>query len=1292
MKKNPMRRKAAQGSAAALLGLALSLPMAAPPAQAYDVDLNPSTQANDVTSKIGDSLAEAEGTVEVFVQFRGNGAYESTQPRSVLSGKSDPVQAQAQVEAIAQRVESQTQQVATQANAEVIYTTHNVLRGTALRGDAEEIRALAERGDVVRISRIIPKERLNSGTVITTEALNTWVQTGKTGKDVTVAVIDSGVDYTHAAFGGPGTVEAYKQAKASTDMPAADSGLYDPDKFVGGYDLAGDDYTGAGAPKPDTNPLDCTANGHGTHVAGSAAGFAVNADGSTFRGDYTKLTQDDVLGMKIGPGAAPEAKVVGLRVFGCDGSTNLTGQALDRALDPNGDGDFSDKADIVNLSLGADFGAVDDPENYIIDSLYRQGVLSVIAAGNANSYQGQGDTYSILGTPGNTISALTVANSLGTYAHADQAEILSPASIAGPVQGDYSVNFNYAAATEDQLTGEVVMAPENNRYGCEAFPEGTNFDGKWVWIDWAEDLEGNFPCGSAVRFNNIEKAGGAGVVLASKVLQETSGIAGNSTIPGVRLTVADAEKALPAAQDGTLRIKLDPNGIGKAVFETGALDTLNSSSSRGQFGANGFTKPDVAAPGTSISSAGVGMGSDPLTMTGTSMASPHVAGIAALVQEAHQDYGPAEIKAAIMNTANHDLVTDEGNVYSVERVGSGRVDALAAVNTDVLVYNSDRPEQVSTSFGAPEVPADDSLSISRKVTVDNRSNRERTFTVNLADSSTVTGATISAPQTVTVPAGGQTQITLTAHLDGSQLAKDRDPAALETHMGFARQYLATVSSRLILTEGETQVRLPVQVAPKPVADMKVADSTIEFGPGSDSTELTLSGTELNQGGYRSAVGAFQLGVESPRIPTSALGTASSQAADLMYAGANSTAPILEAQGEDPTTGFLNIGIASWANWATINRSWLYEVDLDVNGDDRPDFFAATTRVPGLDMPVVNLYKQVNGGWSLLDIQPVNGTFGDVDTNLMGSNTLVMPLSLEALNLTSAQAQSLRYMIYSGSLYNNGTVDSTEWVEYNPYQPALYFSSDQTVGSSLFVDSPANTITAHRAADTTEARALFLHMHNATGDLAGIKAGARGNKAQVVNVSGLKTPVTNNPRFTDVPTDHVFYNEIAWLANRGITTGWSDGTFRPYEPVKRDQMAAFFYRMAGSPQYTPPTVSPFADVPTDYVFYKEIAWMAEQGITTGWPDGTFRPADPVNRDQMAAFFYRMAGSPEYTVPANSPFKDLSASEHVFYKEIAWMAEQGITTGWPDGTFRPYDPVNRDQMAAFIYRFDQKVLNK
>ena len=74
------------------------------------------------------------------------------------------------------------------------------------------------------------------------------------------------------------------------------------------------------------------------------------------------------------------------------------------------------------------------------------------------------------------------------------------------------------------------------------------------------------------------------------------------------------------------------------------------------------------------------------------------------------------------------------------------------------------------------------------------------------------------------------------------------------------------------------------------------------------------------------------------------------------------------------------------------------------------------------------------------------------------------------------------------------------------------------------------------------------------------------------------------------------------------------------------MAAFFYRMAGSPQFTAPSTLSFKDVPRDHPFYKEIEWMRARGITTGWSDGTFRPNDAVNRDAMAAFFYRYAGSP------------------------------------------------------------------
>ncbi|WP_253905847.1 S-layer homology domain-containing protein, partial [Arthrobacter sp. H5] len=121
-----------------------------------------------------------------------------------------------------------------------------------------------------------------------------------------------------------------------------------------------------------------------------------------------------------------------------------------------------------------------------------------------------------------------------------------------------------------------------------------------------------------------------------------------------------------------------------------------------------------------------------------------------------------------------------------------------------------------------------------------------------------------------------------------------------------------------------------------------------------------------------------------------------------------------------------------------------------------------------------------------------------------------------------------------------------------------------------------------------------------------------------------------PAFTDVGKDADFFAEITWLAAKRITTGYDDGTYRPFLPVNRDMMAAFLYRLAGAPSFMK-TVS-FKDVRPSHVFYNEISWMASAGITTGYEDGTFRPYQPVNRDMMAAFLYRLAGSPEVTRPS------------------------------------------------------------
>lgn len=103
------------------------------------------------------------------------------------------------------------------------------------------------------------------------------------------------------------------------------------------------------------------------------------------------------------------------------------------------------------------------------------------------------------------------------------------------------------------------------------------------------------------------------------------------------------------------------------------------------------------------------------------------------------------------------------------------------------------------------------------------------------------------------------------------------------------------------------------------------------------------------------------------------------------------------------------------------------------------------------------------------------------------------------------------------------------------------------------------------------------------------------------------------------------------------------------------------------------------------FYKEITWLRSKGITTGYPDGTFRPADSTNRDAMAAFMYRFKGTPAFAPPAASPFTDV-ATTGPFFKEIAWLSTKGVTTGYGDGTFRPVAPVWRDAMAAFLHRLD------
>ncbi|QIM19322.1 family 43 glycosylhydrolase [Leucobacter coleopterorum] len=186
------------------------------------------------------------------------------------------------------------------------------------------------------------------------------------------------------------------------------------------------------------------------------------------------------------------------------------------------------------------------------------------------------------------------------------------------------------------------------------------------------------------------------------------------------------------------------------------------------------------------------------------------------------------------------------------------------------------------------------------------------------------------------------------------------------------------------------------------------------------------------------------------------------------------------------------------------------------------------------------------------------------------------------------------------------------------------------------------------------------------------------------------------RFADVPAHHQFAQQISWLAGVGITTGNKSGNFVPSGYTSRSDMAAFLYRYAGSPKYTPKGASPFADVSESSKFYKEIRWMQSAGLATGNrnPSGgknLYKPGDPISREAMAAFLYRLSGTKGYTPRGAQPFADVNRNSK-FYREIRWMYDNGITTGYkvPSGKplYNEKGNTKRDAFAAFLQRYDTK----
>ena len=178
-------------------------------------------------------------------------------------------------------------------------------------------------------------------------------------------------------------------------------------------------------------------------------------------------------------------------------------------------------------------------------------------------------------------------------------------------------------------------------------------------------------------------------------------------------------------------------------------------------------------------------------------------------------------------------------------------------------------------------------------------------------------------------------------------------------------------------------------------------------------------------------------------------------------------------------------------------------------------------------------------------------------------------------------------------------------------------------------------------------------------------------------------------FSDVTDPSQFYYDpIYWAAERGITTGFSDGTFRPLNNCNRASIVTFLWRYAGSPQPQKLHNYPFSDPTSNNDFNTAIMWAAENGIATGFDDGTFRPWDSCNRASMVTFLWRYAQRPGSGKFDWNQFNDMTGNPD-FNDAITWAATHGITTGWPDGTFRPWATCNRLSVITFLYRFQEPV---
>lgn len=945
--------------------------------------------------------------------------------------------------------------------AEELYRSRHTLNGVALLADGTQLDALRAMPGVKAVRRLVPKRLLNSSSVPFVGAPAVWDPQGlgATGAGVRVGIIDTGIDYIHKDLGGTGSYSGQHFDDSTVPWTA---------KVVGGHDFVGDDYDGSSGVRPDGDPMDACI-GHGSHVAGTVAGLGLDADGNAYSGPYTPGL--GFSGLRIGPGMAPGARLYALRIFGCEGGTNMLIPALEWAMDPNDDDDLSDHLDVVNLSLGTEYGTLDDPDSEAVDRAVAAGVVVVAAAGN------EGDGYFITSSPAVADGAISVA-SVG-----DSGNLIYTLNVNSPL-GLGSTEVQPAAfgppVAGSELTGDLVRA--NPARGCTPFSNASEMTGKIALVDRGD-------CYFTVKVKNAQLAGAVAALIA------------NNEDDRVRMIGYDASITIPSASltkdDGsTLKSRLPTPGVNVTIVKDAFADVVSDFSSRGPRRGDLALKPDLAAPGSEITSIAAGPGDGSVEMRGTSMATPHVVGAVALLRQLHPAWSPLWIKAALMNTARSEVFTRTNltpPVVGPGRMGAGRLDVARAARTSLLAFADDGTQRVSLSFGLVDVLGH--AEMERPVRVVNTGPTDAILILGVTPIADLQGADLLLPEggTLVVPAGGERTFTARLVLDGQHLQHGHDPGIELTNGGEAREWLAEEAGRITLTpQGGEPLVLPYHAVPRPASAMNAIQLHGAQAPGLITMEL--EGTGVTTGAtfpldVVSLVSAFELAEASPDEPAS---TGGMDMADLRLVGVTTDYPVQKAQGKTLADSRIYFALVTQKPWATLDEV-RFDVLIDTNRDGKDDYRVVTTAYgAGTDIYVAHTCRLKEPNCVAL---PLNGVGPDTrDTEVFGTNVVVIPVPALLAGLSETNTR-LDYKVYTYTLDDDGQIDASATHTFDLGKPGLLFGGTGYLGTPvtqpMYEDLPGRTITAQvdAAAMTLHGTQglLLLHHHNLPGQRAQVVA-------------------------------------------------------------------------------------------------------------------------------------------------------------------------------------------------------------